>query len=122
MSDTLTESDLEGRIVSHEAYYCAHCGHLEPINPEDQNFVYVHNDDCRCHLDFIAHDMFLALANAMTHMDLNEVLLSRAESNITKSMIPFRDKYLKPNSHVYRWLNRDMSLKHNLFHEGGRIC
>lgn len=99
--------------VSQLAIYCAHCGHIEPINPdkkEVQSFVFIHEDDCRVMDDEIAHQMFNALADAMTHMKMNDCLLRRAEESAIAAMKPFADEYLNKNSYSFTWLDEDMRL------------
>ena len=103
-----------GITVSDLASYCAHCGHIEPINAEkfeSESLVFVHLGDCRCTENAQAHEMFNALANAMTHMRANECLLRRAQEAATKAMQPFADEYLNENSFSYEWINKDMTIK-----------
>jgi len=119
----VTNNKLQGKImsiVSQLAEYCAHCGHLEPINAdmfENEStlqvgcLVFVHLDDCRCNDNPMAHKMFIALANTMTHMKANDCLLSRAEHSVTSAMQPFSDKYLNKNSYSFKWINEDMTIK-----------
>lgn len=103
--------------VSNESFYCAHCGHIEPTNLNDviegnaNSFVYAHKESCGAINDSIAHDMFVALANSMTHMRMNDALTSRIEDHITNSMAAFADFYLTTDSHVYTWIDADMRLK-----------
>lgn len=98
--------------VSENATYCAHCGHIEPeYTAGNGSMVFVHKDDCKVMGNELAHGMFNALANAMTHMDANECLLRRAEGNIVSAMEPFAEKYLNDNSFFYKWANKDMTLK-----------
>ena len=98
--------------VSHNAFYCAHCGHIEPLHSGYyDNSIYVHKDDCSATVNFIAHDMFLSLANSMTHMRMNDALTDRVAENIATSMLPFANEYLKDNSHAYKWINKSMYLR-----------
>ncbi len=106
--------------VSQLAIYCAHCGHIEPIIADkfykedivsEGSLTYVHLDDCRCTEDEMAHTMFNALGNAMTHMKINDCLLRRAEESATSAMMPFADKYLNSNSYSFKWINEDMTIK-----------
>lgn len=106
--------------VSQLAEYCAHCGHIEPIiadkfYTEDVitlgSLTYIHLDDCRCTENEIAHQMFNALANAMTHMKANDCLLRRAEQSAKSAMQPFADKYLVESSYSFKWINEDMTIK-----------
>jgi hypothetical protein len=101
-------------IVSQLATYCAHCGHIEPVNEdvsESESLVFVHLDDCMTSYNEMAHQMFNALANAMTHMKANDCLLRRAEESVTSAMKPFADQYLVENSYSYKWINEDMTVK-----------
>ena len=100
--------------VSQLATYCAHCGHIEPENDdisESEALVFVHLDDCMCSYNEMAHQMFNALANAMTHMKANDCLLRRAEESATAAMQPFADQYLVKSSYSFKWINEDMTLK-----------
>ena len=100
--------------VSQLATYCAHCGHIEPINGdkcETEALVFVHLDDCKCMDNEMAHQMFNALANAMTHMKANDCLLRRAEESATSAMQPLADQYLDKNSYSFKWINEDMTIK-----------
>ena len=100
--------------VSQLATYCAHCGHIEPVNGgrcETESLVFVHFDDCRCTENEISHQMFNALANAMTHMEANDCLLRRATESATSAMQPFADEYLNENSYSFNWINEDMTIK-----------
>ena len=100
--------------TSNHSEYCAHCGHIEPLDEPDElgtPLIFVHLDDCRCFDNAEAHVMFNALANAMIHMKSNDCLLRRAKESITTAMQPFADEYLSDNSFSYRWLTKDMELK-----------
>lgn len=96
--------------VSQLAYYCAHCGHIEPENPEDDSFVFVHLGSCRATDNAIAHEMFNALANAMTHMKMNDILTERFIDHATKAMQPFASEFLNEHSYSFKWLKKDCSL------------
>lgn len=92
--------------VSNLASYCANCGHIEPINLDDFHksdctigLVYVHDDKCMVMDNAMAHDMFIALWNAETHMRDNDALLRRASESLTEAMQPFIDEYLNESSH-----------------------
>ena len=106
--------------VSQLAAYCAHCGHIEPIIADkfysedvisEGSLTYVHLDDCRCKENEMAHQMFNALANAMTHMEANDCLLRRATESATSAMQTFADEYLNENSYSFKWINEDMTFK-----------
>ena len=100
--------------VSNLSEYCAHCGHLEPINEdkfETETLIFTHKDDCLCMLDIEAHEMFKALANAMTHMKMNDCLMRRAEDSIILAMKPFAERRLINSSHAFKWIKDDMRLK-----------
>ena len=100
--------------VSQLATYCAHCGHIEPVSEdvsESESLVFVHLDDCTTSYNEMAHQMFNALANAMTHMKANDCLLSRAEESATSAMKPFADQYLVKGSYSFKWINEDMTIK-----------
>ena len=103
------------KTVSLLSEYCAHCGHLEPVNAdkfESECMRYSHSPECLCSENEQAHDMFVALANAMTHMRINDCLLTRAEESATRAMKPFADEFLSSrNSHVFAWINKDMTIK-----------
>lgn len=92
--------------VSDWATCCANCGWLEPSNMSDIEkdlsctigAVYVHNKDCRAHENGIEHDLFMALWNARIHMDMNDVLLRRANESLTGAMIPYIKNQLNETS------------------------
>ena len=80
--------------VSDWAKCCAHCGWIEPSNMEEIEAdescaiggAYVHNEDCRAHQNGFEHELFMALWNARIHMEMNDVLLRRANESITVAM------------------------------------
>lgn len=80
--------------ISDWAECCAHCGSIEPSNMDDIandesctiGAVYVHKDDCRAMHNGVEHNLFMALWNARIHMQMNDVLLRRANENITDAM------------------------------------
>lgn len=92
--------------VSEWATCCAHCGWIEPSNMADiENdesctigAVYVHKDDCRAHENGVEHEMFMALWNARTHMEMNDVLLRRANESLTEAMTPYIKNQLDDSS------------------------
>ena len=92
--------------VSDWATCCAHCGHIEPSNlveiEADKSCtvgaVYVHKDDCKAHECGVEHDMFMALWNARTHMELNDVLLRRADESLCDAMTPYINHRLTDSS------------------------
>ncbi len=92
--------------VSEWAFCCAHCGHIEPSNMAEMEAdesctigaVYVHNDDCRARECGVEHDMFMALWNARTHMEMNGVLLSRANESLCDAMTPYINRRLTDSS------------------------
>ena len=94
--------------VSDLSYCCAHCGWLEPDNikdiEEDDSIgcVYVHKDDCIAHENGIEHDLFMALWNARTHMESNDVLLRRANENLIDAMRPYIKNQLSDESFFVR--------------------
>ena len=83
--------------VSDWAKCCAHCGWLEPDNIRDLendesctlNATYSHRPECKAVLNVVEHRMFIALWNARIHMEMNDVLLRRAEESLTEAMIPY---------------------------------
>lgn len=102
------------RVVSDWAEYCAHCGHIEPENLEESiasdgviGLVYQHKYNCTAYTDKIAHDMFVALWNAETHMKDNDVWLRRAAENIERAMKPFEEKWLSEDSHYVKCVNEE---------------
>lgn len=100
--------------VSQDAICCAHCGHIERSFIDHNNLMaFNHKDECDAMSDLLAHDMFMALANAMVHMKSNDCLLKRAEENITNAMLPFAEMHLNENSFSLQWLNKDMTIKNN---------
>ena len=101
--------------VSDWATCCAHCGWLEPSNmsdiesdienniENDESFtiaaaVYVHRDDCRANHNGVEHEMFMALWNARIHMEMNDVLLRRANENLTDAMKLYINNQLDESS------------------------
>ena len=92
--------------VSNLAFCCAHCGFLEPANIEEiendesctVGCVYVHKDDCRAQENGVEHDLFMALWNARIHMELNDVLLRRANENLINAMRPYIENQLSDES------------------------
>jgi len=92
--------------VSNLASCCAHCGWLEPENIKDiendesctTGCVYVHRDDCRAHENGVEHDLFMALWDARIHMEQNDVLLRRANEELTDAMRPYINNQLSDES------------------------
>ena len=92
--------------VSDWAVCCAHCGWIEPSNIKDIendesssiDGVYVHSEDCRAHENGVEHDMFMALWNARIHMEMNDVLLRRANENLTDAMKLYINNQLDESS------------------------
>lgn len=100
--------------VSDWATCCAHCGWLEPSNMQEiENdesctigAIYVHGAECRAHENGTEHDMFMALWNARIHMEMNDVLLRRAEESLNSAMIPYIKNQLTEDSF---FVNRELS-------------
>ena len=96
--------------VSDLAFCCAHCGFLEPDNIKEVEAdesctigcVYVHKDDCRAHENGVEHDLFMALWNARIHMELNDVLLKRANESLINAMRPYIENQLSDDSFFVR--------------------
>lgn len=92
--------------VSDWAFCCAHCGWIESSNMKeiesDESCTigafYTHNSDCRARENVVDHKMFMALWNARIHMDINDVLLRRAEESLNDAMIPYIKNQLSSDS------------------------
>lgn len=93
-------------VVSDLAECCAHCGWVEPSNMEDiENdesctigAIYIHKEDCRAHENGVEHGMFMALWNARIHMEMNDVLLRRANESLVEAMTPYIRNQLDSSS------------------------
>lgn len=96
--------------VSDHAKFCAHCGWLEPLNLEeienDENCTvggaYVHKEDCRAMECGHEHGLFIALWNARIHMQMNDVLLRRANESIVDAMRPYIKSRLNEDSYFVK--------------------
>lgn len=113
--------------VSDWAYCCAHCGWIEPSNISDIESddsctigaVYVHKDDCRAHHNGVEHEMFMALWNARIHMEMNDVLLKRANENLTDAMKLYINNQLDESSFFVNrerdkfWINEQDNIDDN---------
>jgi len=102
-------------VVSDLAHCCAHCGWIEPSNMDDIESdqsctigaVYTHKSDCRAHEnDGVEHKMFMSLWNARIHMEMNGVLLRRAEESINEAMTCYIKNQLNDDSF---FVNRESS-------------
>lgn len=96
--------------VSDLAYYCAHCGHLEPTNEKEFDesdctigLVYVHKDDCKVGENLMLNDLFMAAINSRTNAIMNECNGRRHNQMIADGVSDFIHEYLTPSSHFMKW-------------------
>ncbi len=94
-------------VVSDWAFCCAHCGWLEPDNLADIEkqecgeimAVITHQGECTVKDNPDAHELFMSLWNARTHMEMNDVLLRRIDENTRESMQKYVNENLNEKSY-----------------------
>ncbi len=96
--------------VSDLAYYCAHCGHLEPVNLKefhDSDFtiglVYSHKGNCKVGENLMLNDLFMAAINSRTNAIMNECNGRHHNQMVANGVSGFIHQYLSSDSHFMKW-------------------